>query len=82
MKKGYRNIIQTVVDTGCYEYSTDHLFIATVWSPPVSYSMGTRPFPGLKQPGCGTDYPPPASNEVKEGASYTSTPPLGLHGLF
>jgi hypothetical protein len=37
---------------------------------------------GLKQLGCGFDHLSPSSAEVKERASYTSTPPLGLHGLF
>jgi len=33
---------------------------------PASYTMGTRPFPGVKWPGCGIDHPPPSSAEVKE----------------
>jgi len=28
--------------------------------------MGTRSFPGVKQPGSGTDHPPPSTTEVKE----------------
>ena len=33
---------------------------------PVSYTMGTGPFPGVKRPGGGVDHPPPSSPEVKE----------------
>jgi len=48
---------------------------------PASYTMGTRSFSGVKRPGRGVDHPTPSSTEVKE-YSHTSTPPLGLHGLF
>jgi hypothetical protein len=33
---------------------------------PASYTMGTGSFPGVKQPGCGIDHPPPSTAEVKE----------------
>ena len=33
---------------------------------PASYTVGTRSFLGVKQPGCGIDHPPPSSAEVKE----------------
>jgi hypothetical protein len=35
--------------------------------------MGTGSFPGVKQPGCGADHPPPSSTEVTTEYSYTST---------
>ena len=45
--------------------------------------MGTGSFPGVKRPGRGVDHPPPSSAEViKIEYSYTSTPLLGLRGLF
>ena len=31
----------------------------------TSYTMGTRSFPGVKQPGRGVDHPPPSSAEVE-----------------
>jgi hypothetical protein len=36
--------------------------------------------PGVKQPGCETDHPPPSSVKVKnaDAWSYTSTPPYIL----
>jgi hypothetical protein len=33
---------------------------------PVSCTMGTGSFPGVKQPGNGADHPPPPSAEVKK----------------
>ena len=49
---------------------------------PASYTMGTRSFPGVKRTGRGVDHPPPSSAEVTERAELTSTPPMGLRGLF
>ena len=33
---------------------------------PAFYTTGAGPFPEVKQPGRGVDYPPPSSAEVKE----------------
>jgi hypothetical protein len=33
---------------------------------PASYTMSTRSFPGVKQPGCGIDHPTPSNTGVKE----------------
>ena len=54
---------------------------------PDSYTMGTLSFQGVKQPGHGFNHPPPPPPHLsptlkKKGYSYTSTPPLGLRGLF
>jgi len=49
---------------------------------PSSYTMGTGPFPGVKRPGRGVDHPPHLALRLNKEYSYTSTPPLGLHGLF
>ena len=39
-------------------------------------------FPGVKRPGTtDIDHSPPSSAEVKNGWSYTSTPPICLHGM-
>ena len=32
----------------------------------VSYTMGTRSFPGVKRPGRGVNHTPPSSAEIKE----------------
>jgi len=33
---------------------------------PISYTMGSGSFPGVKQPGCGVDHPSHSSAMVKE----------------
>ena len=38
-------------------------------------------FPGVKRPGRETDHLPTSSSEVKNEWSYTSTPPICLHGV-
>jgi hypothetical protein len=48
---------------------------------PASY-MGTRgSFPGVKQLGHEADHSPSSSGKVKNAWSYTSTPPICLHGM-
>jgi len=49
---------------------------------PVSYTMGSRSFPGVKLSGRGVDHPPHITTRLKKEQSCTSTPPLGLRGLF
>jgi hypothetical protein len=49
---------------------------------PASYTMGTCRFPGVKLPGCGVNNPPHLTSRLKKEQSYTSTPSLGLRGLF
>ena len=49
---------------------------------PASYTLGTWSFLEEKQPERCVDHPPPPSVEVKKEYSYTTTPPLGLRGLF
>jgi len=51
-----------------------------LWGPPAPYTMSTGSFPGVKRPGRGVDRQ--FSAEVKERVQLTSTPPLGLRGLF
>ena len=41
-----------------------------------------RLFPGVKRAGRGVDHRPPSSVELKKEYSYTSTPPLSLHGML
>jgi hypothetical protein len=50
----------------------------------VSDSVASRTrgsFPGGKAAGGEADHSPPPSAEVKNAWSYTSTPPIGLHGV-
>jgi hypothetical protein len=49
---------------------------------PASYPLGARgSYLGVKLQGRETDNSPPCSAEVKNAWSYTSTPPLRLHGV-
>jgi hypothetical protein len=52
------------------------------WAHPASYTMGAGSFPRAKRPGRDVDYPPHPAPRLKKEYSYTSTPPLGLHGLL
>ena len=49
---------------------------------PVSYTVGTGSFPGIKRPGRGVDHPPKLAPRLKKVCNCTSAPPLGLRGLF
>jgi hypothetical protein len=49
---------------------------------PVSYTVGTGSFLGVKRLGRGVDHPPPLAPRLKKEYSYTSTPPLRLRGLY
>jgi hypothetical protein len=49
---------------------------------PASCTMGTGSFLGVKQLENGADHPPPSSAKVTNAYSYTSSPTLGLRGLF
>jgi hypothetical protein len=48
---------------------------------PVSYSIGTGLFRGVKQPGHEVDHSPQSSVKVKSKWRYTSTPPVLFHGV-
>ena len=49
---------------------------------PASYTMGIGSFSGVKRKGLGVDHPPHLAPRLKKDYSYTSTPPMGLRGLF
>jgi len=49
---------------------------------PVFYITDSGPFPGVKRPECGVDRSPPLAPKLKKEWSYTSTPSMGLRGLF
>jgi len=49
---------------------------------PATYTMGTGSFPGVQRPGCGVDHPPHLGPRLKKELRYTSTPTMGLRGLF
>ena len=51
---------------------------------PASYTMGTGSFPRVKRPGCGVTLTthPHLAPRLRKKWNYTSTPLLGLRGLF
>jgi hypothetical protein len=49
--------------------------------PPIQWMPGALSL-GVKQPGCEADHSPPSSAKVKNAWSYTSTPPVHLHGVL
>jgi len=53
-----------------------------LWGPPASHSLGTGVL-SWEQRGWGVkvNHSPPSSTEVKNEWSYTSTPPICLHGM-
>jgi hypothetical protein len=48
---------------------------------PAPCTTGTASFSGVKRPLRGVNHPPHLAQRLKEQHSYTSTPPLDLHGL-
>jgi hypothetical protein len=48
--------------------------------PPIYWVPGALSL-GVKRPGREADHSPPSSAEVKNAWSYTSTPPVRLHGV-
>jgi hypothetical protein len=49
---------------------------------PDSCTMGTESFSGVNRSGLVVDHPPHLARKLKKEYSYTSTPPMGLRGLF
>ena len=71
--------------------SGDRIPVGTKFSAPVqtgsdahraSYTVVTGSLSRVKRPGCGVVHPPYLASRLKKEYSYTSTPPLGLRGLF
>jgi hypothetical protein len=67
---------------GAGNFSLHHRVQNASGANPASYPMDTGgSFPEIKQPGPEADHSPPSSVEVKNAWSYTSTPPIRLHGV-
>jgi len=52
------------------------------WAHLASHTMGTVSFPGVKRPGRSVDHPPHLTPRLRKEYSCTSSPLLGLRGLF
>jgi hypothetical protein len=48
--------------------------------PPIQRVLGALSL-AVKRPGCEADHSPPSTAKVKNAWSYTSTPPIHLHGV-
>jgi hypothetical protein len=48
--------------------------------PPIQWVLGSLSL-GVKWPGHEADHSPPSTAEVKNAWSYTSIPPMHLHGV-
>jgi hypothetical protein len=58
------------------------MFLGVCGVHPASYIMDMGGyFLGVKRPEREADHSPPSSAEVKNAWSYTSTPPIRLHGV-
>jgi len=51
-------------------------------SPSLPYNGYRVSFPEVERPGRGVNHPSHLAPRLKKEWNYTSTPPLGLHGLF
>jgi hypothetical protein len=67
---------------GAENFSLHHRVQRGSGAHPASYPMGTGTLSlGVKRPRREADHSPPSSAEVKNEWSYTSTPPIRLHGV-
>jgi hypothetical protein len=63
------------------EFSVRHCLHRNFGIHPDSYSIRTEPLSlGIKRPGREVDHSPPFCAEVKNTWSYTTFPPIRLHG--
>jgi hypothetical protein len=67
---------------GAGNFSLHHLVQTGSGANPSFYPVGTgSSLPGIRRPGNEADHSPPSSAEVKNAWSYTSIPPVHLHGV-
>jgi hypothetical protein len=79
----YDREIEVRSPTGEEDFSSSPCIQTGSGAHPASYPMGTGgSFPGCKaRPGRDADHSPPSNAEVKMSRSYTSSPPMCLHGV-
>jgi hypothetical protein len=70
------------VPAGAGNFSLHHRIQIDSGAHPASYPMGSSGFSlGVERPGREGDHSHPSSAKVKNARSYTSTPPVRLHGV-
>jgi len=63
-------------------FSLHYHFQTSCGAHPASHPVCTRNiFPGVKQPVCEANHSPTSNAKVKNVWSYTSVPPIHLHGM-
>jgi len=68
---------------GAGNFSLHHCIQNSSGAHPASYSMGIwGSSREVKQLRCEVDLSPPSSAKVKNACSYTSAPPIRLHGVL
>jgi hypothetical protein len=65
---------------GIFLFTTASGTVLGPTQPPIQWVPGVLSL-GVKRPGPEADHSPPSSAEVKNKWSYTSTPPIRLHGV-
>jgi hypothetical protein len=65
---------------GIFLFTTASRTVLRPIEPPIQWVPGAFPL-GVRRPGRETDHSLPSSAEVKNAWSYTSTPPIRLHGV-
>jgi hypothetical protein len=65
---------------GAFLFTTTSTTALGPTQPPVQWVPGSLSL-GVKPPGREADHSPSSSAEVKTAWSYTSTPPIRLHGV-
>jgi hypothetical protein len=66
---------------GNFSFSTASRKALGLTQPPIQWEPGALSL-GLRRPGREANHSPPSSAEVKNAWSYTSTPPIRLHGVL
>jgi hypothetical protein len=64
---------------GIFLFTTASRQVLGPTQPPIQWELGALSL-GVKRSGREADYSPPSSAEIKNACSYTSTPPVRLHG--
>jgi hypothetical protein len=65
---------------GIFLFTTTSRMAVGLTQPPIQWVSRALPL-GVKWPGHEADHSPPSSAKVKNAWSYTSTPPICLHGV-
>jgi hypothetical protein len=77
---GWMTRVQLLVRAGIFLFATMSRLTLGPTHPPIQWLLGAF-FPRVKQPGHKADHSPLSGIRVANAWSYTSTPPMLLHGM-